>query len=273
MALRTYCLWGFRWSRLSTMEHRLIQHGLVDSTSSRAFADLAAGTARHGDVHLARGQSAGRGREGHTWLSPTDEGLYASIVLLPDPPALRPTALTMACALATLESLRDLGLDPFGDGAAQLKWPNDIQVGGAKLCGILTESRSLAPARPHFVVGIGMNVRQLQFPAELKAERAVTSLALLGHKVTVAAATEALLGRLGGRLAQVRGHHRELADDYLLASGLGEQRVRVTCSGEERVGQLVGLSVSSGLELRGNGPRSEFLPLEFIQAVSRDELD
>lgn len=249
------------------MDFRLIQHGIVDSTSERAFADLASGSARHGDVHIARGQSAGRGRQGRSWQSAPDEGLYCSIVLLPSPPPFRPTALTMASALAVVEALADLGLAPFGDHAPRLKWPNDILVGGAKLCGILTESRGFDAARPHFVLGIGLNVRQRQFPAELCAERAVTSLTLLGLDIALRDALDALLARLSSRLAQVRGHHRELADDYLLASRLREEAVCVTCGGEERFGVVAGLSIAEGLELRGASGKLEFLPLEFIQAI------
>ena len=68
------------------MTLRVLRHGIVDSTSERAFAALADGSARHGDVHVAEGQSAGRGRLGRLWASAPGEGLYASLVLLPGPP-------------------------------------------------------------------------------------------------------------------------------------------------------------------------------------------
>ena len=252
------------------MDFRLIRHGIVDSTSERAFADLEQGRAQHGDVHLARGQLAGRGRQGRGWESATDEGLYASIVLLPGPPAYRPAALTLASALAVVEALTDLGLAPVGDNAPRLKWPNDVLVGGAKLCGILTESRGLDPQQPHFVLGIGLNVRQRQFPGELRAERPVTSLALLGLNLTVREVTEAVLERLGRRLHQVRGHHRELAEDYLLASQLSDQRVLVTCGQEELLGQVLGLSIREGLRLRTDAGSERLVPLEFIRAVERE---
>ena len=50
------------------MEFRIFEHGVVDSTSDRAFAALAEGSARHGDVHVATGQTAGRGRRGSRWV-------------------------------------------------------------------------------------------------------------------------------------------------------------------------------------------------------------
>lgn len=252
------------------MDFRLIRHGIVDSTSERAFADLEQGRAQHGDVHLARGQLAGRGRQGRSWQSAPDEGLYASIVLLPGPPAYRPAALTMASALAVVEALNDLGLAPIGEKSPRLKWPNDVLVDGAKLCGILTESRGLDAQRPHFVLGIGLNVRQRHFPGELQAERPVTSLALLGLNLTVREATTALLDRLGRRLQQVRGHHRELAEDYLLASQLHEQRVLIACGQEELSGEVLGLSIQEGLRLRTDEGAERLVPLEFIRSVERD---
>lgn len=253
------------------MEFRLIRHGVVDSTSERAFADLAEGRARHGDVHLARGQSQGRGRRGRSWQSAPDEGLYASLVLLPEPPAYRPTALTLAGALAMVEALTDLGLEPLGQRAPKLDWPNDVQVGGAKISGILTESRGQDPAHPHFVVGIGLNVRQRFFPPELVAERAVTSLALLGLDVTVEAAAQAVLARLGARLALVRSRCRELAEDYLLASGLRDREVVVACGDEVHRGRVRGLSLAEGLELESGADARRFLPLEFIRALEAVE--
>ncbi|MCB9915521.1 MAG: biotin--[acetyl-CoA-carboxylase] ligase [Planctomycetes bacterium] len=249
------------------MEFRRIHHGVVDSTSERAFAALAAGEARHGDVHLARGQTRGRGRQGRAWHSAPDEGLYASVVLLPDPPPYRPAALTLATALALIEALCDLGLEPFGERAPQLDWPNDVVVGGAKLSGVLTESRGLDPGRPHYVLGVGLNVRQRYFPPELVAERPVTSLALLGLDVGLGAAADALLTRLGERLGLVRARCRELAEDYLTASGLRGRDVVVTSGGEVHAGRVLGLSLSEGLELDGGPAGRRFLPLEFITAV------
>jgi len=249
------------------MEFQLHHHGIVDSTSERAFANLADGSARHGDVHVAQGQTAGRGTRGRSWHSTPNEGLYLSVVLLPDPPQYRPPALTIATGLAVVEALPDLGLPPFGDKAPALDWPNDVVVDGQKLCGILTESRGLDEQHPHYVVGIGLNVRQLSFPAELTRERAVTSLALLGLDLTRDAVLEALLVRLGPRLGQVRRHHERLATDYLRATGLRDRAVSVSSGSELHRGKLVGLGLSAGLEVVQENGELLRLPLEFVRSV------
>ncbi|HVS19810.1 MAG TPA: biotin--[acetyl-CoA-carboxylase] ligase, partial [Planctomycetota bacterium] len=119
---------------------RVLHHEIVDSTNERAFAALAAGTALHGDVHVARGQTAGRGRRGARWVSSAGEGLFASLVLLPAPPAPPAPAITMFAGLALLDALHELGLV-----RARLKWPNDVVVGDAKLGGCLVESRGFQP--------------------------------------------------------------------------------------------------------------------------------
>jgi BirA family biotin operon repressor/biotin-[acetyl-CoA-carboxylase] ligase len=242
---------------------RLFQHDLVDSTNERALAAIADGTARHGDVHVAEGQSAGRGRLGRTWASASGEGLYVSLVLLPSSPP-NPAALTMGAGLAVLESVRALGARD-----ACLKWPNDVLVGGAKLAGILVESRGLDPARPHAVVGVGVNVLQRAFPPELLAERAVTSLALLGCMATCEEALDVLRGHLGPRLELACRSPERVASDFASASQLVGHHVRIRHGRGEERGRLARLDLS-GLELaRDDGERVR-IALEHAQAVELD---
>lgn len=250
---------------------RLLQHGEVDSTSERAFAALAAGTARHGDVHLAETQSAGRGRRGRAWASARGEGLYLSVVLLPASLP-HPAALTMGAGLAVLEAAGALGA-----ASARLKWPNDVLVAdaagspAAKLAGILVEARGLDPARPHAVVGIGLNVRQRAFPPELEAERAVTSLARLGLERTLEEARNALLARLAPRLEEACEHPAASARAYAAALGLDGRPVRLAHGRGEVRGRLLALGLD-GIELETSGGRARHL-LEHVQALEALDLD
>ena len=242
------------------MESRVLRHDLVDSTNERALAAIADGTARPGDVHVAEGQSAGRGRLGRSWESASGEGLYLSLVLLPASQP-NPAALTMGAGLAVLASVHALGLR-----AARLKWPNDVLVDGAKLAGILVEARGSDPAQPHAVVGVGLNVLQRAFPPELLAERAVTSLALLGCGATREEALDVLLGHLGPRLELACRSPERVASDYANASQLVGRHVRIRHGRGEERGRLARLDLS-GLELeRENGGRAR-VALEHAQAV------
>jgi len=242
---------------------RILRHERVDSTSERAFAEITAGRAQHGDLHVARAQSAGRGRRGRAWHSAPDEGIYASLVLLPAHPA-SPVALTLAGGLAMLDTAR--ALFP-ADPGLQLEWPNDLVVGGAKLAGVLVETRGLDPARPHYVVGLGLNVRQRAFPAELRAEREVTSLALCGLDIALEPALEELCVALPGRFEQALRADIRLARDWLAATGLAGCTVQLEAGGEARAGKLVSLDLEA---LVLESPRGlDRIPLELVQALER----
>ncbi len=245
------------------MQIRVVRHELVDSTSERAFAELAAGRARHGDLHVARGQTAGRGRRGRSWHSAPDEGLYASLVLLPPAP-ISAVALTLAGGLSLLDCARALFRD---DPGLQLEWPNDLVVRGAKLAGVLVETRGLDPQRPHYVVGLGLNVRQRSFPAELAAERAVASCASCGLDVTLARALEALCAVLPGRFEAAQRADPVLARDWLAATGLAGRAVRLEAGGAWHSGTLARIDLEA-LELESPQGRARF-PLELVQALAR----
>jgi len=240
---------------------RIVRHGLVDSTSERAFAALAAGEARHRDVHVARAQSAGRGSRGRSWDSQDGAGLYASVVLLPEPPAPPPAALTMAAGLAVRDLLLELGL------AARLKWPNDVLVGGAKIAGILIEARGYDPARPAFVCGIGLNALQRAFPPEVAA-RGVTSLALEGATLAPERALERLLPHLDARLDQARAHPAELAAAFSSAARLLEGPVCVQRGEQELRGRIAAFGLG-GLDLATEEELVR-IPLEHVTGVQPD---
>ncbi|MBI4840574.1 MAG: biotin--[acetyl-CoA-carboxylase] ligase [candidate division NC10 bacterium] len=124
----------------------------IGSTNDAALAAGRAG-APEGFAVLADRQTAGRGRRGRAWASPSGVGLYTSVLLRPEqPPALVPL-LTLVAGLAVAEAIREVaGLEPL------LKWPNDVLVHGRKVAGILTEMASLDARVSYLAVGMGVNV-------------------------------------------------------------------------------------------------------------------
>jgi BirA family biotin operon repressor/biotin-[acetyl-CoA-carboxylase] ligase len=112
-------------------------------------------------VVLADQQTAGRGRQGHSWLSPPGN-LCLSVLL---PPSGEPV-LTLAAGVAIVEAVRVFGV------AAELKWPNDVLVGGRKLAGLLAESVSGGAELEGVVLGVGVNVRldPASLPPEIASE-------------------------------------------------------------------------------------------------------
>lgn len=166
--------------------YRLEAHQSVTSTNA-----LALERAREGDPGrlwiVSRHQTGGRGRRGRAWETPV--GNLAATVLLVESfdPATAATlgfvaGLSLSDALdATAPDARiDIGLD-HGSGSGhrfELKWPNDVLAGGAKLAGILLESTLLPDGRLALAIGIGVNV--VAYPPDLPYP--ATSLAALGSK-------------------------------------------------------------------------------------------
>ena len=244
------------------MKLRIHRHDVVDSTSERAFAALADGTGEHGDVHIARAQSQGRGRLGRAWESASGQGLYFSLILRPGPPQVSPVALTMLSGLAVYTAVHELGIQ-----AAELNWPNDVVVDGAKLSGILVESRGLDPNDPAYVVGIGLNVLQQEFSPELTGERPVTSLALLGASQGVEGAADAVTRNLSQRLDQPHKISPELGAEYLVATGLQGRTVRIAIGSETEVGEVADITLGSGLLLSAPDGTQSLYALEHIRSL------
>lgn len=149
----------------------VLRFNSVTSTNDVARG-LAAGGAREGTVVLAEEQTAGRGRRGRPWYSPAGKGLWLSIILRPDVSPEGLPAFSLLAGVAVARSIRAATeLD------AGLKWPNDVMVGGRKVCGILAETVTGELARPQpLVIGIGINVTMLDgdFPTEVR--QSATSL-------------------------------------------------------------------------------------------------
>ena len=223
------------------MQLRVIRHGVVESTNELALTALANATAEHGDVHVARAQTRGRGRRGAEWFSPDGAGLYLSLVWMPSPEPCETAGLSMAAGLGVHDALVDLGVPGL-----VLKWPNDLLAGDAKLCGILIESRGLDLRAPRFVIGIGLNVGPLEAPAALLAERPVTSLTQLGLETDVEQVLERVLPTLKRRLLQLEGDAESVSRDYLAAAGLLGREVLI--DGPEPLrGRVQGIDLSEGL--------------------------
>ncbi len=141
---------GERWSRETV--HVLDS---VQSTNDAA-KQLAEDGAPDGTIVLAREQTKGRGRAGHSWYSPRDGGVYLSIVYHPRDLS-HPAPLVILAGLGIVEELERsfAGLRPM------LKWPNDLMVGDRKFGGILAEAAWSDAAPRYLVVGTGINVRPL----------------------------------------------------------------------------------------------------------------
>jgi len=154
--------------------HRIVRQGEVASTNEEAKARGKAGAAE-GLVIVAESQSAGKGRLGRTWSSPPG-GLYLSLLLRPQlttKELLRMTVYSCVPVAQAIEEVTDLQV--------QVKWPNDLELNGRKLGGILVEGVSKLNRLDFVVLGIGINVNAE--PATDKVERAISLRAVLCREV------------------------------------------------------------------------------------------
>jgi len=149
-------------------------------------------------VVIADHQTRGRGRHGREWLDEPGANLLFSVLLRPDLPAAQVPRLSLLTALASAEALAaGTGL-PIG-----IRWPNDLQVRARKVGGILAEAAAAGERVSHVVLGIGINVNQTRFPADLS--RPATSLALeAGQALDREALLEGLLASLDRWYARYR---------------------------------------------------------------------
>ena len=133
----------------------------IDSTNTKA-KELAEEEHPSGTLVVADRQTAGKGRRGRSWESPTGIGIFMTLMLKPEINPNNASMLTLVAAMATTRAIRRVTGVP-----ALIKWPNDIVMNGKKVCGILTEMSAQFDYINHIVIGIGINVHNEDFPEEI----------------------------------------------------------------------------------------------------------
>jgi BirA family biotin operon repressor/biotin-[acetyl-CoA-carboxylase] ligase len=148
-------------------------------STNDAILQVANADPKEGLVVFAEHQTAGRGQRGNRWESATGKGLWFSILLRPDIDlASSPRLTAWAAEAISLAIQTEFSLTPT------IKLPNDVQIDGRKVAGVLVEMRAQQNA-PHFAIaGIGVNVNQSSedFPKELQS-RAISLAMALGKQV------------------------------------------------------------------------------------------
>lgn len=228
-----------------------IHHFFKTDSTNRVALELAHAGEPEGALVLAEEQTAGRGRAGRTWQSERAAGIYVTLLLRPKLAPVQAPLLTMMAGLsahAAVQAVTGLAVD--------LKWPNDLLIGGKKAGGILTEMHA-EPGQIRFVIlGIGLNVNQEKFSGELG--NLATSLRIE-------------TGKPQSRLELLARLLREFENDYnrflregvvsvvarfeTVSSYAKGKRVRVTSGTETYTGTTAGLGPEGLLQVRrDDGP-------------------
>jgi BirA family biotin operon repressor/biotin-[acetyl-CoA-carboxylase] ligase len=163
----------------------------TDSTND-AILQIANGTLGEGLAVFAEHQTAGRGQRGNRWESPTGKGLWFSLLLRPQIELTSSPQLTEWAAETISGAIRNEFSLP-----STIKIPNDVQIEGRKVAGVLVEMRAQKKATHLAIAGIGVNVNQSRddFPEELQG-RAVSLAMALGRQVDRQSFAIALLRNL-----------------------------------------------------------------------------
>jgi BirA family biotin operon repressor/biotin-[acetyl-CoA-carboxylase] ligase len=181
--------------------YHVIEFAALDSTNRYAGERLR--ELADGDVIQAGIQTAGRGRWQRRWISDVPGNLCLSLVLKPPGvPARLPLAgLSQLLAVSTCRVLEKYGVKPT------LKWPNDVQVEGRKIAGLLAETVVQGRDFLGLVLGIGVNLNLDAATLALVNQPATALNFLVGRAVAVATFRDALLAEFFSRY-----------DDFLAAS-------------------------------------------------------
>ena len=145
-------------------ECEIILFDEVDSTNTQAKAYAQKGAFKP-TLFLAESQSAGRGRQGKSFYSPKDTGLYMTLLYPASGQVFNAVRITAKASAAVVK-----GLEQLTDAELSIKWVNDIMLDGKKICGILCESvteKDNVTLRG-LVIGVGVNLSTSDFPDDIK---------------------------------------------------------------------------------------------------------
>lgn len=247
--------------RLGTRFHYFAE---LDSTNTRA-RELAESGAAEGEIVIAESQTQGRGRLGRRWESPPLSNLYLSIVLRPGLPPKHAPQITLAAAVALVETVGS-----FLPRPPVIKWPNDILIDGKKLAGILTEAACDTECVQYVILGIGLN---LNYRAETMPETLRQRATSMADRAGENLSRETVLVRLIHDLDRCYGELEEsgfaaLRPRWETHFGLRGRRVRVELGDQTIIGRAQGIDHEGALivetddEQRRSIIAGDVIPLE-----------
>jgi BirA family transcriptional regulator, biotin operon repressor / biotin---[acetyl-CoA-carboxylase] ligase len=226
-----------------------------ETTSTNDVVErLARDGVREGVVVFAEAQTKGRGRLGRKWISPPGKGLWFSVLLRPALPPQAATQLTVAAATALSRAIQQVA-----EVKPQIKWPNDILIGGKKTAGVLTELSAELDRINHIVLGIGVdvNLNASDLPADLRS--VATSLKIeTGAPIRRADLAAALLRELDRDYGLIcGGQFAKLCDEWEEQCVTLGQRVKIRIGNRVITGQAEALDENGALLLRTEHGRLE----------------
>lgn len=227
------------------MNFVILRYEELGSTNTEAIEQAKRG-ADEGLCIVARRQTAGRGRQGRSWQSPADSGLYFSIVLRPQIDVKFFPLLTLMSAVAVTDTLK-YAFSLTSD----IKWVNDVHVSGKKICGVLAEIAETEKGVA-VIVGIGINLRSDNFPFEI-ADTATSVEREIGKTAKMDSLLPALTGNLDRFYTLLHSDNgiEDIKNEWAKRSSYHTGKdVRVVMPNETIVGTTCGLEETGALRVK-----------------------
>lgn len=231
--------------------HRTIGRDIQVFSQTTSTNDLAERFERdgvaEGVVVFAEAQTKGRGRLGRSWFSPPGKGLWFSVLLRPNAHPQSATQLTVAAAISLVRAIREqTGL------RAEIKWPNDVIIGGRKVAGVLTEMSAELDRIHYMVLGIGVdvNLTQSELPPDLR-EMATSLQIETGKSWRRADLAAVILRELDNDYERIRkGGFAQVAEEWEEACSTLGQQITVRVGDRTLRGRAESLDADGALLLR-----------------------
>lgn len=230
----------------------IIHFETIDSTNT--YSKSIAMKEPEGTVVISEEQTKGRGRLGRIWDSKAHEGIWMSIILKPDILPYKSTFLTIIAGASIAKALNDLGIK------VGIKWPNDIILNGKKLCGILTELSAEIERINYIVLGIGMNVKNKDFPSDI--ENIATSLYKEGYEISRVDIVRCILCELEKNYIRyiVDGDKKSIIDIYKKYSVVLNKNIYIIKNEEKELVNCIDINLDGNLIVkRSDGSIDEII--------------
>ena len=212
-------------------QEKLFVYDEVGSTNDVLRELIGDGLATDGAVVVSDSQTAGRGRLGRKWVSPSGRNLYLSALFRPDISPQKSSVFTFLASCALVQVFSDYGVE------ATIKWPNDILVDGKKISGVLTELGTSDGAVDYLVIGIGVNLNLseefIRREMEDISDKTTSLSILLGEDVNREKFCAELINALDQLYSEFRRRGTQaIVDTWIKRWGFVGKEISVDVSGE-----------------------------------------
>lgn len=240
----------------------VVQHfEVISSTNAYAINLLAKTAPSEGTVISAAYQDDGRGQIGSSWASTAGKNLLLSVILYPKWLIARQQfSLSQAVSLAVADTISTLS-----GKEAMVKWPNDVYLEDKKLAGILIQNSLTGSYLQWSVIGIGLNVNEQNFPAELT--KAGSLYLNTGVEQDLQRVQQLLFQRLEHRYLQLKSNSRIIKRDYLSKLYRYQEWHEFvdSASGQRFTGQIIGVQENGKLAIQKEDTSVQYFDLKEVQ--------